>query len=337
MQEYTFNMHGITAKLKSDDPSVAKDIKEEIREFETSKAGKPEICVQFISETESVKYRQVIAKSERITDTVYSFTDLEKLCGTVTAAKEYSRDEAVLVTLSLIGCLLRFRLAVLKDVTAMHSASFALGDKGILFAGYSGAGKTTISCSFIENKFNYLSDEETLIEKKNGKLYLLALPRNLRLGENFANSVEGRRILKSYRLKNHKAFYEKGWILNPRDMRKDCIANKKKLSICIILKNSDNLRKLSIKPLKDISALYRLISLSEMLSSEKEGKDIYQQLQINNRKAFEIANFLFDTVPLYEIKYNLKRHFRELPVKIKGLLETRDEKGNIRKNSGTAG
>ena len=175
MKEYYFNIHGVTVKLASDNSSVANEVKEEIREFEVLTADKPEVCVQFFSKIKATDRRKLLSKSEKITDTVYSFADLKKLCGEVTVAKEYSRDEAILITLSLIGYLLRFRLALLNDVTAMHSASFGLGKKGILLSGHSGAGKTTISCSFIESNFDYLSDEDTLVEKKNGNLSLLSL------------------------------------------------------------------------------------------------------------------------------------------------------------------
>jgi len=337
MKEYYFNLHGVTAKLLSDNSSVANDIREEIKEFEISFAGNPEIHVNFLSDTESSESKILFKKSEKITDTVYSFVDIKQFIGTVTATKDYSRDEAVLVTLSLIGYLLRFRLAVLNNVTAIHSASFGLGDSGVLVSGHSGAGKTTISCSFLENNFNYLSDEDTLVEKKKGKLSLLSFPRNLRLGEEFINSIEGRHISKSYPLKRYEAFYEKGWILNPRNIRAGCMAEKQNLSLCVILNNSDNQKELRIKPLKDISALYRIISLLELLSPEDEDKEVYSQLQIYNEKAFEIANFLFDTIPLYEIEYNLKSHFRELPGKVKELLEDINGKESIRKNTCSEG
>ncbi len=325
MKEFFFNMHGIIVRLRSDSATVARCVKEEIREFE-SKPSTPEVSVHFQSTESSSRAKQSIKKHEQITDTIYSHADLNNLSGIVTGRDKFSRDDAVLVTLSLIGYLARYVISSRRRAASLHSASVALFGRGALLSGDSGAGKTTISASFIKEGFSYLSDEDSLVEIEGETPHILSFPRNLRLGESFAKSIEGKQFLKSYNVKQYEAVYEKGYILDPREINRNCIAKKSPLCLFAILRNSPDFERVRINHLDEISSLYRVVSLSELMTPDEIEKGINAQIRRNNRSAFEIANFIFDRVPLYEIKYNLEKHFEEIPFAVKGLLEKTYEK-----------
>jgi len=326
MTEYFFDMlfeiHGIHVRLVSDSHKIGDSVSRELGDFAARNKAIPSITINVCRHTNGKSILpELVQNAEEISPGIFTFTDFTKMKSTILLKRGHSFDEAVLVTLSMVGYISRFLLAKKKQLTGIHSASLAYGSKGVLLAGNSGSGKTTMSLLLIKKGFKYLSDEETFIEKKGSKLTLLSFPRHIRIGNGFADSPQGKDIIAGRTLTRHNAFYQDGFIINPDDISPGCRIKSAKLTACIVLSESEKYRKLTIKKKRDTAHLYKLLSLAETLSTGTEKDSVQKIIRKNNRKAYDIINFMFDTTPVFHIQYSLKKNSAELSDVIKEFLD----------------
>lgn len=68
----------------------------------------------------------------------------------------------------------------------LHSACITDGQKGILIAGQSGAGKSSLAVAAVRAGFKYLGDEHPFLTIRNGQLRAYAFPRRVRLNRSVA-------------------------------------------------------------------------------------------------------------------------------------------------------
>lgn len=325
MTEYFFDMlfdiHGVHVRLVSDSHKIVDSVSSELRDFAAGNKAIPSITINVCRYTNGKSITPELEENaEEISPGIFTFTDFTEMKSTILLKRGYSFDEAVLVTLSMIGYISRFLLSKKKQLTGIHSASLSYGSKGVLLAGNSGSGKTTMSLLLIKKGFKYLSDEETFIEKKGDKLTLLSFPRHIRIGNGFADSSHGKDMISGYTLTRYSAFYQDGFIIDPDDVSPGCRIKSAKLAACIVLSESEKYRRLTIKKKRDTVYLYRLLSLAETLSSDAGNDSVEKIIRKNNRKAYDIINFMFDTTPVFHIQYTLKKNSAELSDLIKEIL-----------------
>lgn len=68
---------------------------------------------------------------------------------------------------SVMGCLLYQR-----KLFAIHGSSIVINGKCVIIAGYSGAGKSSLTSSFIQKGYKFLSDDISVICENNGEIYV---------------------------------------------------------------------------------------------------------------------------------------------------------------------
>ncbi|MBI5376618.1 MAG: hypothetical protein HZA77_14385 [Candidatus Schekmanbacteria bacterium] len=317
-----FDIHGIHVRLVSDSHKIGNSVSRELIGFAAQKKVIPSITIYVCRHTDGKSITpEVVQNAEQISPGIFTFTDFQEMKSTILLKRGYSFDEAVLVTLSIVGYISRFLLAKKKQLTGIHSASLAYGSKGVLLAGNSGSGKTTMSLLLIKKGFKYLSDEETFIEKKRDKLTLLSFPRHIRIGDGFAESSEGKDMITGHTLTRYSAFYQDGFIINPDDISSGCRLKSAKLAACIVLAESEKYKRLTVKKSSGTAYLYKLLSLAETLSTNTETDSVQKIIRKNNRKAYDIINFMFDTTPVFHIQYSLKKNSAELADFIKEILD----------------
>lgn len=68
-----------------------------------------------------------------------------------------------------------------RQLMPLHGSSFVFKDLGIMLCGESGAGKSSLTASFIKNGSQFLTDDVSPIEFKNAKPYILPLSDRIKL------------------------------------------------------------------------------------------------------------------------------------------------------------
>lgn len=73
----------------------------------------------------------------------------------------------------------------------LHAGCVAQGSRGVLFIGHSRAGKSALSVSSVRAGFQFLSDEQPLLELRGGRVYARCFPRRIRLDRQVAARFPG--------------------------------------------------------------------------------------------------------------------------------------------------
>jgi hypothetical protein len=63
-----------------------------------------------------------------------------------------------------------------RGLYSLHAAGLCVGDKGLLIAGTSGAGKTTLTIALLRAGFDYMGDDTIFLTERSGDLRALAFP-----------------------------------------------------------------------------------------------------------------------------------------------------------------
>ncbi len=71
----------------------------------------------------------------------------------------------------ILGYCMSFVLAQ-RGAVAIHSSAVAINNRGIVIAGYSGSGKSSLTTQFIENGYNLLADDVSVIQKNESERYI---------------------------------------------------------------------------------------------------------------------------------------------------------------------
>ncbi|NQU17876.1 MAG: hypothetical protein HQ564_07390 [Candidatus Saganbacteria bacterium] len=72
-------------------------------------------------------------------------------------------------------------LSLKRGIISIHGSAINYNNRGIIFAGSSGSGKSTIAAAFCKMGHSYLSDDRTYINRQNGKNYIATDRGNLKL------------------------------------------------------------------------------------------------------------------------------------------------------------
>jgi hypothetical protein len=71
-----------------------------------------------------------------------------------------------------------------RRIINFHASSFIYNHRGIMILGETGAGKSSLTASFILGGAGFLSDDLTPVFSRNGKPYIMALGRDIKLRAN---------------------------------------------------------------------------------------------------------------------------------------------------------
>jgi hypothetical protein len=185
-------------------------------------------------------------------------------------------------------------LAPVMSVTPVHAACLATGGSGVLLAGISGTGKTTLSITLARLGYRFLSDEWTYLAESNGETQAWGLPVPVKLLPDAVNFFPE---LSSYRCAaslNGEFAYE----VSPQE----CFTLSRAATCrvkCIVLLERCAERGCIIEPVSAAAGISRLVADIEPLTGKL--KDAYeQQLALLRRMSRAVCiRARFNASPLY--------------------------------------
>lgn len=180
-----FNIHGLlTLKISGDDTKLINYIQKEYAHFITDEDIKPDITVfvsDFIPENEncySINKRIFVKKNYFFCYDNYKtinwcvcIKNIETI--PVLQFKGGLLSEIILKDV-ILEPLISYKLGQ-KGIVLLHASSISIDDKGYIFAGHSGVGKTTILLNLSPNNCTFFSDEISVISNS-GIIYSYPAP-----------------------------------------------------------------------------------------------------------------------------------------------------------------
>lgn len=242
--------------------------------------------------------------------------DYERFQAKIIGTQGCNLDEALLVIVGTLGFLLTLSLSQRGKVTSFHAASLSREGKGVMLPGDTGAGKTSISYILINNGFEYLSDEQSILfTTGDGSPFvyeIIGLRRRIRLiaegeeGESpFGISLRGGR--------KWKAFGQHGWLIDPINLKKDIYTESSPLCSIIILRNQTGISHPSLKKLSRSQAYFSLLAAADTMEALGSPRALHPTFRKHNRESFHLIGELVENFEVLELQYDLKSHYKQLP------------------------
>jgi len=252
------------------------------------------------------------------------FIDYERFQTEVIGTEGFNLEEALLVIGGTLGFLLTLALNRRGRATSFHAASLSWEDKGVMLPGDTGAGKTFLSYFLINNGFEYLSDEQSILFSQGDRppsLYeVIGLPRRIRLITE--NEEEGNLFgIPLHTCRRWEAFGQQGWLIDPRSLKGDSHIESSPLCSIILLKNQAGLSHSRLQRLSRSEAYFSLLGSADTPEIFGSPKVLYPIFRKHNRESFHLVGELVEKFEVLELQYDLKSHYRQLPEMIMQTLD----------------
>lgn len=185
-------------------------------------------------------------------------------------------------------------LAPVVSVVPAHAACLATGGSGVLLAGASGTGKTTLSITLARLGYRFLSDEWTYLTENSGETQAWGLPVPVKLlpdAVNFFPELSGYRCANSL---NGEFAYE----VSPQE----CFTLSRAASCrvkCIVLLERSAERGCCIEPVSAAEAISRLAADIEPLTGHLRTAYQEQLLVLRRMSKVVCIRALFNASPQY--------------------------------------
>ena len=228
-------------------------------------------------------------------------------------------DEALLVMMGTLGFLLTLALSQQGKVTSFHAASLSREGKGVMLPGDTGAGKTSLSYFLINNGFEYLSDEQSILFARGHRppfrYEIIGLPRRIRL---IAEGDEGEKPfgIPLRRSRRWKAFGQQGWLIDHINLKEDLCTESSPLCSIIFLKNHTGLSQPRLQKLSRSEAYFSLLAAADTMEALGSPRALHPTFRKHNRESFRLIGELVENFEVLELQYDLKSHYRQLPAMI---------------------
>ncbi len=318
------NIHGEPVKLCVTDSLLFEELGAELSQFRSrvEHAEGPNISIYLLENEKkyfSKKERKNIQslKKIRLTCEIDNFTDVANWRTFFFARKGWNLNEAVILILSQLGYLLRLKLSLKYKIAVFHAASLEYEEQGILLAGDSGAGKTSLSFLCVKQGFRYLSDEDSFVacHPERGAFELLGFQRRMRIHENM-----GRRKV-DFRNSGDQfsSFGESGMVYDPRNENPAAYCLRAPLRKLIILNNRADNETLSLQKLPSARRFSFLMKYFE--SASLEYGNSRKRIARYNRQGFNLIFRLSQELDVYVLHYHFQKHYHAIPSKLKSVLK----------------
>ena len=232
------------------------------------------------------------------------------------AQADWNPDELLLVLIGSLGGMLRYKLGRRFKLAGFHAASLAWEGQGMLLAGDTGAGKTTISYLCAQAGFAYLSDEDSIVkEGDNQTWHILAYPRRIRLSPDIVEYYP-RLIPESHPSRIFKVFNQPGFLLNPHQIIPESYLPAAPLKVGVILNNDrhyTNAPKISLLS-KAKARLWLLHSLESAIRLD-DPSPAYP-----HRQGFYLVDGIIESISIFELRYNICKHLLLVPNLLREVL-----------------
>ncbi len=205
----TFDLAGVAIAVRCEEPIVAELVGSRLRSLETECVGTPHVVVEIrrpngqsdwpLEPTGRGRpiYDAPGGQIQYFEDADQLFVDFEHsarlLCtlreGLIQIAVTGSElNDAVLaahplLTVALVETMKRF------DRFPLHAAALALGGKGVLVPGASGAGKSTTSVTLVRAGFDFLADDTVFLTRPTDHLWVEGFPDEVDVTENTVGRI----------------------------------------------------------------------------------------------------------------------------------------------------
>lgn len=321
------NIHGEPARLCVTDSLLFEELGAELSQFRSRvvDSEEPSISIYFLENEKkyfSMKERKNIhsLKKVRLTCEIDNFTDVANWRTFFFARNGWNLDEAVILILSQLGYLLRLKLSLKYKIAVFHAASLEYEGQGILLAGDSGAGKTSLSFLCVKQGFRYLSDEDSFVacHPDRDAVELLGFQRRMRIHENvgkrksdFRNSGD-----------QFSGFGESGMVYDPRNENPAAYCLRAPLRKLIILNNRADNETLSLQKLSSARRFSFLMKYFESVSLEYGNSR--KRITRYNRQGFNLISRLSQELDVYVLNYHFQKHYRAIPSKLKSILKSNE-------------
>jgi hypothetical protein len=252
--------------------------------------------------------------SYRVTEDVGVSLDYLRPALRVSSADAGSFDDALLVLVGSIELLLRLRMLRDRRLAVFHAASWEVGGACFLLPGPSGSGKTSLSYLAMENGHGVLSEEDSIVVSNDGGFEVMPYPRRLRVPGRLVKERPGAFDVRSAD-RPYRSFGEEG-LLFGYGGRKPMPA---RLSAVVFL-DKDPLYsgEAYLAPLQSRQEAFRmLLANGEAYSASFSPEAAKDKFREHNRMLFELSCEIADTLPIYRMRFDIRRHFGH----VGGLLE----------------
>ncbi len=192
-----------------------------------------------------------------------------------------------------------------RGVFALHAAALEYQGQGLIVAGGSGQGKTTLMLALLRSGFRYLSDDASLVRERDAQVELLPGPTKI--------GVTGRTVemLPELRSAGSGLLKQGAWkkSFDPRDLYRDCTGTPCR-PVMMLFPYIADLPHSCLEPLSKSRAIEALMT-QERVAQEPEVA----------RREFQVLSKLVKQVDSYRLHFG--RDFLELSSQIAPLLELR--------------
>jgi hypothetical protein len=326
--ECFFNIYGIPVRLESLNQKVISEMAEELSCYRVDVFDNslPKIHITFHDPAQEPQPKTLPAQDIRemqvegctvtmpITMEIVGSIDLKNFTVDVFAKQGWNQDDAILVMTTHIGYLVRIILSRRGPFAALHGAALTLDGKGIILAGHSSAGKTSLSYLLANNGWEYLTDEHSfVVDEKRGGFKLKGFSRRLRIDQRMADTFP--EIFKrSGKGRPFESFWQKGTLYNCAPVLDMRHSDTNPLKLVVFLHNDpDRHDPPRITALSRSNTLFHLLGNIDSVALGEGSPEIMAMIQAYNRNAFSIINRLIDEVSALRVDYNIHRDFLLMP------------------------
>lgn len=201
LETVTFDSHGITTRVATDSPAVARAVASFVKAFRAG-SGSPDIEMNFFATRAGgggfpelppglpLLYDWGMIRIYRDGGIRYLTIDGDKaliVADLERATAAGYLDESLLESDWLISHLAFYplwgQLLKIKGLFPLHAAGLAKGGKAILFPGRSGSGKSTLTLQLVRSGYGLLSDDTVLLRDSGEKIEAMAFPEEINVNE----------------------------------------------------------------------------------------------------------------------------------------------------------
>ncbi len=198
-----YDVHGVGLEVRSEEPAALVAMERRLQAFRRSPTPRAEIRLEFLVR-EDERPAPLPGASRPVYETpygqIYYFPDVDTLAGELrgvhlrcTAADGFARLYSPtfggrelylathpLATISLMELLER------RGRYSLHAACLARDGRGVLLAGPTGAGKSTLTMALVRGGLEFLSDDVVFLDHDEGAVRVLGFPDDIGVSEDTA-------------------------------------------------------------------------------------------------------------------------------------------------------
>ncbi|MBI5788250.1 MAG: hypothetical protein HZA78_05290 [Candidatus Schekmanbacteria bacterium] len=331
---FNLNFHDITVSYKSNNELFSDELALEFVQCATKeKSIRTDIRINFYDldlnpgladKIDALRSSKHKIQEAKLRECLVQIIDLTDFSINIWVKGDWNIDQTLLIVVGALGGMLKLKLQPKLRLAGFHAAALAWNNRGVLLPGDTGAGKTTLAYRCIQAGFGYLSDEDSLIanpasENSSQPLQILAYPRRLRLSREIT-ALYPQLVSKHHSYRPYQIFDQSGFIFNLYKTQPKAYLQSVTLTTCVILNNDRSYTgvpeiTLPGKAKARFALLHFLESITFDSDAPVELKSLYP-----NRQGFYLVDTIFESITIYELRYNICDHLDLIPEFLKETL-----------------